>query len=240
MIFPSCMDMRLAEFVDGELNGADRLMVVEHLRDCPSCSAEVEDLREVGDRLRQQAPMPVEPLAGLAGGVVARVRAERALSWRGMLDRAVDGWHWMLVGSSALGAAAATTVLVAALLHFGPEPSREDSIAGLMTTPPVSVLSSGEGALYISSANGDTASVRRGMLVMYLDLVAPEGRLRDPDSLSENEWELARKLVLEIKRGLQPASVRASRPVGAAVTTPLPAEVSIRFVTTTGVSAKGL
>jgi hypothetical protein len=240
MIFPSCLDMRLAEFVDGELNGADRLMVVEHLRDCPGCSAEVDDLRELGERLRLQAPVLTEPLAGLAGGVVARIRAERALSWRGLLDRAVDGWHWLLVGSSALGAATATTVLLAALLHFGPQPSRDDSIAGMMTTPPLSVLSSGEGALYISSRSSDTASVRRGMLVMYLDLVAPEGRLRDPDSLSENEWELARKLAAEIQRGLQPVRVRFGEPVGANVSTPLPADVSIRFVTTTGVSAKGL
>ena len=238
-----CLGIRLSEFIDGELNGVERLAVAEHLSQCQACTSEVDVLRELGERLRLESPADsVDRLEGLAGGVIARIRAERAQSWRAMFDRAVDGWHWLLVGSSAVGAAVATALILSALIQFGPAPSRGDSIAGMMTTPPTAVLSSGEGAIYITSAaDPDSASARRSHLVMYANLLAPDGRPRDPGSLSPGEWKLLNSLVVQIKQDLVPARARYLQPMASRESPPVtPAEVSIRFVTTTGVSAKGL
>jgi hypothetical protein len=241
---PICDRARLAEFVDGELNGAERLAVAEHVTRCEACASEVEALRALGDRLRVEVPAGgFDRLEGLAGGVIARHRAERSISWRALFDRAVDGWQWLLVGSSALGAATATMLLLSALMQFGPAPSRSDSIAGYMAGSPehINVLSSTEGALYITkAASGDVDSARRAMLVAYAELLAPGGIVRDPDSVSATDVELARKLFEAISLNLRPPHARPSVVPAQSDQTLPTAEVSIRFVTTTGVVAKGL
>ncbi len=61
---------RLQAFVDGELQGADRIHVARHLADCASCGSEADLLRDMGDTLRRAAAVEPAPLglAGLAGG----------------------------------------------------------------------------------------------------------------------------------------------------------------------------
>ena len=106
----TCESVRpqLSAFADGELPGGEMLRVAEHLDLCRECASEVADIRGLGDGLRAAASgfsMP-PALAGLADGVISRVRAEAAQSWRGVFSRAIEDWHWAVVG---LGSLAATT-----------------------------------------------------------------------------------------------------------------------------------
>src|SRR5262245_61519638 len=97
-----CASVRrdLDAFVDGELGGAQRLVVADHLAGCADCAGEEHAIRSLGDRLRSALPIATGlPLAGLASGVTSRVRAEQAQSWRAMLQRSLEDWHWVLVGA---------------------------------------------------------------------------------------------------------------------------------------------
>jgi hypothetical protein len=143
----SCESVRphLGAFVDDELTGRERLQVVSHLERCPTCGAEAEDLRGLGAVLRSTASAePFPAFAGLASGVIGRVRAERAQSWRAVFERAVGDWHWVVVGAGSVFATTITTSVVWLVLLFGPAPVREDSLAALLTN-----LSTSPGSMFL-------------------------------------------------------------------------------------------
>jgi anti-sigma factor RsiW len=130
---------QLEAFVDGELSGADRLEVAQHIQWCPSCATMVEDLSIIGDTLRASAEAlesPADDLGGLAAGVISRGRAEAALSWQGRIRRAGEDWHWLVVVSGAVAASLICFLALSALLAFGPEPGRRDSLATSLYMPP--------------------------------------------------------------------------------------------------------
>ncbi len=60
------------------------------------------------------------------------MRAEAAQSWRAMFARAVEDWHWVIVGG---GASRPRSLLGPALVHAGlrAQPARDDSLAALLT-----------------------------------------------------------------------------------------------------------
>jgi anti-sigma factor RsiW len=146
----------LNQFVDGELTGADRLRVARHLETCRSCADEAESLRALGDSLRGgrgiETQLPIE-LAGLAASVVSRSRAERALSWQARLARACEDWHWAIVGAGSCAATLISTLLVSAILTFGPAPERRDSVSGVYKTL------DGTGAVLASYAEARSADI---------------------------------------------------------------------------------
>ena len=132
MITTECSVHRdLAAFVDGELRGAAVLDVISHIEACRECADEVDYLRSIGDTLRatMQGESGPPALEGLASTVVSRSRAESAESWPGILQRARDDWHWMIVGSGAVAATLVSTLVLSAILAFGPKPDRSDSIS---------------------------------------------------------------------------------------------------------------
>jgi hypothetical protein len=123
----------LEPFVDGELVGVDRLRVAQHLETCATCASEAQAIREIGESLRQRAVgVPLHQLAGLASSVVSRTRAEKALSWQSRLARACEDWHWAIVGLGSCAATLISTLLVSAILTFGPAPERQDSLSGVI------------------------------------------------------------------------------------------------------------
>ena len=65
----------------------------------------------------------------------ARVRAESAQSWRHFFHRGVDDWHWLIVGGGSVVATFASMLFASALLFFGPDPARPDSLSALITQP---------------------------------------------------------------------------------------------------------
>jgi hypothetical protein len=128
------IQQQLGPFVDGELTGAERLRVVHHLDQCENCASELGGLRALGETIRtlSGASEPHAPdLAGLAAGVISRSRAEADLSWRAWFERASEDWHWVIVGTGAVAATFVSALLLSAILAFGPEPERRDSLAGI-------------------------------------------------------------------------------------------------------------
>lgn len=135
-----CKHESLAAFVDGELSGAKMLRVSEHLETCQACAEEVQAVRDVGDMLRGAVTSSAgrAELAGLAGGVVSRIRAEQAQSLWARIARGVEDWHWVLVGVGSVAAAVTSALIVMLLVQFGPAKQRDDSLAALfknLTTP---------------------------------------------------------------------------------------------------------
>lgn len=124
----------LGAFLDGELQGAARVRLQAHVACCAECRREADALLELGEQVREElTSVETPPMAGLAAGVVSRVRAERAQSWRALWARASDDWRWAIVGFGSLASTAATTLFVSSVLWFGPPPEREDSLAAMLS-----------------------------------------------------------------------------------------------------------
>jgi hypothetical protein len=161
MITADCDVIReeLDAFVDGELRGGDLRRVSDHLDGCRQCSDEVNDRRKLGGLIREtvsssyQQPIPT----GLAAGVVARTRAESYFSWRAGLGRAVDDWHWIIVGGGAVTSTFVSMMFCAVLLLFGTAAPNAASLSTLGYN-----LSSSPGALYaeVSQQGGNLMLVQ--------------------------------------------------------------------------------
>jgi hypothetical protein len=126
----------LAAFVDGELRGASVLRLLDHVERCEACAAVVADLRALGESIRLAAPGDPAPpeLDGLASTVTSRTRAEHAESWASVLRRAQEDWHWMVVGAGAVAATFVSTLVLSAILAFGPKPDRQGSLSSYITS----------------------------------------------------------------------------------------------------------
>lgn len=131
----ACASVRphLEAFADGELRGDTLRRVAQHLETCLACESVVEDVRGVGEILR--GDQTVEPdltvLAGLADGVVSRVRAEDRESWRGKFERATDDLHWILVGAGSITSAFLTALSVTVVMQSAVV-QRNDSLASVL------------------------------------------------------------------------------------------------------------
>ena len=134
----SCEPIRtlLGPYIDAELTGADRLRVSHHLDVCAACAADVAAMTAVGEWLRTAVTeeAPARRLEGLASGVVARVRAESAVSWGAKFERAVGDSRLLWVGTGSVLGALATTLIVAFTMFFGRAPERNDSLAAVLGT----------------------------------------------------------------------------------------------------------
>ena len=255
MITADCDSVRdeLDAFVDAELRGVDLVRVRQHLDGCRRCAEEVEARQHLGAAVRRSAVEmdPGRDLTGLAGRVVARVRAESAVSWRAMFERAVDDWHWVIVGGGSVAATFVSTLFCSALLLFGPVPERADSLSAL-----VSNLGASPGLMYAEVTRPgsvgpmlvelDTGSqtsdlttplpvfpedgVEQAWVRALGDRLAGGGPLVQLASMSERERLYTESLLDNIRR----SQTRESR-LGSVL------EVHrLRLVTSTGVSAKGL
>jgi hypothetical protein len=151
----------LDAFVDGELRGMELRRVAEHLDACRQCADEVEARRQLGGLIRETVaagygqPVP----AGLAAGVVARTRAESYFSWRAEFSRAVEDWHWAIVGGGAVTSTFLVMVLCVFVLFFGTATPNAASLSSLGNN-----LRSSPGSLYaeVSQRGG-------GVIVVQLD-----------------------------------------------------------------------
>lgn len=254
----SCEALRhqLSAFVDGELPGGEMLRVAEHLQICRECAREAAELRGLGDGLREavsQLP-PAPALGGLADGVISRVAAEAAQSWRAVLARAMEDWHWAIVGLGSVAATSTTMLFVWMLLSFGPEPASNESLAALMNNlrrPAGTVIlmatpighdqeatlmlldnggSDGSGAGLGTLPPEFTTQTDRDLVEALTDVVTDKGRLVNLDSMQPDARRYAEWLMDEISR------IKSAGTAGA----PGLKVHLVGLVTTTGVTAKGL
>ena len=165
MIRADCDSVRddLDAFADGELRGDDLRYVAQHVDMCVRCTEEVEVRRAVGGLIRDSASHwhPASAPTGLASGVVARVRAESAVSWRAVLNRAVEDWHYVIVGGGALAATFVSMLICSALLILGTTARSGDSLSAMGTN-----LKSSPGQLYAEVSRQGA----RGDEVMFVQL----------------------------------------------------------------------
>jgi anti-sigma factor RsiW len=91
----------LGAFVDGELSAADHARIAEHIKTCPSCAAEVRDLRAVASLFTSVHVDPLKP--------VERARLHKRLDVE--MKENVDAPIWRLGG--AIGLIAASILVVA-------------------------------------------------------------------------------------------------------------------------------
>ena len=188
MISADCDSVRddLDAFADGELRGDELRYVAQHVDSCLRCTEEIEVRRSVGGLIRQsmthwhRVPTP----AGLASGVVTRIKAESSLSWRAMLNRGVEDWHWIIVGGGSVAATFISTLLCTALVLVGSTTPRADSLSALGTN-----LTTSPGAMYAEVSPGGAKSTgMMGMMFVQLETsAAPVGML--PDVLVRDSQE---------------------------------------------------
>jgi hypothetical protein len=253
MITADCDSLRdgLDAYVDGELRGAELLHVTQHLDGCQWCRDEVEARQRVGASIRAAVRDEVRAVefSGLASGVVARVRAEFALSWRAMFDRAVEDWHWVIVGGGSVAATFVSTLVCSALLLFGPAPERSDSLSALVNNlgaSPGSMyaevtrpgagrmmlveIDTGSGQMENSAPPFAADGAERAWVGALGEALAGGGPLVQLASMSEGERRYTESLLDNISR-----SQMRDPGFGGVL------EVHrLRLVTSTGVTAKGL
>jgi hypothetical protein len=263
MMDADCRAIRedLDAFVDGELPGAARLRVSQHLERCSACEEEVQVRGDLGELLRHGAAAGLAArrrMDGLASGVVTLSRAQWAGSWRGLVDRAFAGWHWAIVGVGSVAATFVSTMFVSVILAFGPVPEREDSLSAVMTSrgTPAGFLyayatPAGENrdAVLLQLNRGEFAAPSRtdhllsrrrpggprttAELVGDLNAaVARQGRVVAFDMMAPRDRRRAEELLDEISRRMVPDT----RPVGVLAV----GVEEVRLITSTSVTARGL
>jgi anti-sigma factor RsiW len=259
MILFDCSPQRLdiAAWIDGELRGDRVLRVLSHLEHCDECAEYAAELRGLGDAIRGNAPVAVAPRAldGLASTVISRTRAEADASWRGLLDRARADGHWLLVGAGSVAATFASTMFLSAILAFGPNPGREDSLSALIANfrAPAGLLfvrvspigADQEPTLLQVDNGGPPASSAAVALAARTDTVLTEAELVDAvqAAVTSNGRVLALEAMAPGKRQLAESLLHEVRRRG--LTGPMPAGVplsvhEVRLVAFANVSAKGL
>jgi hypothetical protein len=124
---------RLEEFHDRELPVPELIAVEAHVKDCPPCARDLREVQAIGDGVRMvSAPGPADDWAGLASGVISRMRAESHEEWTSRVRRAFDDLHLVWVGLASTAATFLCAAAVASMLHYA-SPERNDSLAAVIT-----------------------------------------------------------------------------------------------------------
>ena len=218
---------RLPAFHDGELPVEGQIAVEAHLRGCPACVGETEDLRELGELVRLGSAEVAERLSGDLDGLQAeilnRLRVEREESIPAQLSRAfVD----MRLGVAAVGSTLATVVsilLMFGMLYFGPRSERPDSLAGLMETLSAQSVGSDSGMLLPRSAGvgmvTDGVFSEEDAVLALSAVVTRGGRLKNLEAvLSEQSTPADRDRVLRLLDQVSRARFEPARIGGSAIT----------------------
>lgn len=246
----SCQSFRklLGPFIDHELSGAAMLRVAQHLDTCAQCAAEVNGLASMGDLLREAAveDLPRSRLDAMASGVVARVRAESAVSWTARLERAAGDARLLWVGTGSLLGAMASMLIVAVALFFGgrsiePTVAARTSLEGAGTLFVIAQPDTGVGNAFLVQVNRSESGVGRRVIteaalidaseVQLLGLLAEavtrQGHIVELSDMADQDRRFTEAILDNINR-------RQSKEL-------VPVTLQqLRLVATVDVSAKGL
>jgi hypothetical protein len=123
---------RLPAFYDRELGIRELIAIESHVTACSPCSAELHELRSVGEALRMAAaPPPADEWTGLQSDVISRMRAEDHESWTARVGRMFDDMHLVWIGLAATAATFLCGALALSALHFA-SPDRDDSLRSMI------------------------------------------------------------------------------------------------------------
>lgn len=217
----------LGPFVDGELDGGRMLRLTRHLEECDACAAALEEVQQLGRILRESSPVDARPgrFDGFAAGVVARSVAERSMSWLATWERAIDGWHWVIVGGGSVAATFISTSLLSVILAFG-APHREDSLSAMVDnlSAPAGFLfvyaspagDPGQDVVMLQVENGrpaapplisdlvvsrtNTPATEAELVARLQELITHDGRVISLDALTPERRLVAEALLDEITR----------------------------------------
>ena len=141
---------RLHAFHDGELAVGDQIAVGAHVGWCPSCAAELAELRTIGAALQTLAHGRAvrsgvamgsrDQAAGFNAAVVARVKAEREASAFARMRMMFDDPHLIYAGFGAAASTVTCVIVVLGMLSFAsaghPDAPEEpaDSLAAMQSS----------------------------------------------------------------------------------------------------------
>jgi anti-sigma factor RsiW len=150
----SKLEARLEDYLGGQLSGADAKEVAEHLKQCESCSAALEDA-QASVRLLQFAERAPQPGPGFPRIVMARIRTE--------LDAARDGRGvWQLFVSLAWRFAATATLTLALMVTY-------DVVHRRQPQPNMTIARSGELRDMFTSDADRVPTTRDDVLLMVAE-----------------------------------------------------------------------
>jgi hypothetical protein len=126
----------LQAFVDDELPMTEQVALESHLRWCDTCAAHVEDLRLIGDSIRDRSAGSVSSddarrLAAIQSSVLSRIRAERDQALGVRLRGLFEDFHLLWAGLGASAAFTACIFLTMGVLHAA-STERPDSLADVI------------------------------------------------------------------------------------------------------------
>jgi hypothetical protein len=126
----------LQAFVDDELPMTEQVALESHLRWCDTCSAHVEDLRLIGDSIRDRSAVGVSSddareLAAIQAGVLSRIRAEREQAFVARVRGLFEDFHLLWAGLGASAAFTACLFVTMGVLHAASD-ERPDSLADVI------------------------------------------------------------------------------------------------------------
>lgn len=127
----------LAPYHDGELPLDQQAAVQSHLRACASCREERRRLREIGALLRVVGTQPPEEPGRLEGHVLARLQAERQVSWHGRLNRLFEDMHlvWAAAGATVATVAVVFAVVGLMRLTLQQQPASMSALIAALSSP---------------------------------------------------------------------------------------------------------
>jgi hypothetical protein len=224
---------RLSAYSDGELPVDELIAVRAHLRHCPSCTIDAQEILDVGVVLRRGAACQfecVEGMESLGPRVTSRLFAEEAESWHSRAARAFEDMHLVWAGLAACGATVACAVLLVVIGYLVPPP-RADSISGLlaaMALPPgsdanpVSLMDGvvlprvrGDATVRAMFDTGSGAASEEDLVFALAAVVTREGRVAHPEVIHASRRDddaVLRLMNAVIQARFEPAS-RAGAPV---------------------------
>jgi anti-sigma factor RsiW len=211
----SCASVRrrLDLWHDGELSPAEHCAVEQHLAGCPPCASDARALQQIGAVMRDLAArraLSGDEAAGMRSGVLARRKAEDAMSWTSQFGELFQDMHLVWAGLSATAATAICVVLLAGIAYLTPA-ERADSLSGMLNAMGTGPRASRTHADAVSA--GFAAGVTEGDLVLALAaVVTQEGRMAHSGGLQTSRQD--REAVLHLMDAVAAARFQSARPDG--------------------------
>ena len=218
---------RLAAYHDGELDMDAQVAVQAHLRTCPACLTDRRRLTEMGTLLRASVAARVPEERGrIERHVLARLQAERQMSWGRQLGGLFEDMHlvWAAAGATAATAVILCAVVASMALALREQPFSMAAAIGALASPgsdrnPVSV----DGRMLLPRSDPDAlvnAMVmdRDDAVFALAAVVTREGRVRNLELLPDTSaLPVEEREILEVLGAASQARFEPARAGGTPV-----------------------